>query len=426
MAATLEKISDNVAHFSIEVESSKFEEGINKAYLKNAQKFAVPGFRKGKAPRKIIEKFYGEGIFYEDAINIILPEEYDNAVKQLNIEPVDKPEIDIEQLGGDGKNLVIKVSVTLKPEVKLGKYKGIEIKKVEYNVTEEDVENEVKLYRERNARLVTIDDRPVRKGDIVTIDYVGKKDGEEFAGGKGENYELTIGSGKFIPGFEDGLIGKNAGDEVTVNVTFPDDYHAEELKGAKAVFEVKIHSIKEKQLPAPDDEFAKDVSEFDTFEEFKNDIKEKLTERAQRNQKAETENNVVNAVVENTTIDIPACMIDARIDSMLSDYEMRLRQQGLTLEKYLEILNMKIEDLKAQFKDEAERQVKTSLTLEQIGKQENIAATDDEVEKEYNNMADLYKLSVDKIKKIVHEDEIKKDIVIRKTVELLVSNAAIK
>lgn len=425
MSATLEKISANTAELKIEVEAEKFEEGVKKAFSKNAKRFPLPGFRKGKAPRKLIEQYYGEGVFYEDAINIIFPDAFDAAVEELNLEPVDRPEIDVLQVG-EGKNLVLSAKVTVKPEAKLGKYKGIEIKKVEYNVSDEDVSDEITKLQERNSRIITVEGRPIKTDDITTIDFEGFKDGEAFPGGQGKDYELTIGSGQFIPGFEEQLIGKEAGADVSVNVTFPDDYHAEDLKGAAVEFKVKIHSIKTKELPALDDEFAKDVSEFDTFEEFKNDIKAKLTEKAESSQKAETENNAVDAVTEKAEVDIPECMIQSRIESMLSDYDMRLARQGLGLEKYLELTNMNIDDIKAQFKPQAEKQVKASLVLEAVAKAEDIEVTADEIEAEYKNFSDMYKMPVDDIKKYIIAADLKNDLKVKKAAEFIVANAKIK
>ena len=425
MAVSLEKIQDNIAEFKIEVDSAKFEEGINKAFLKNASRFSVPGFRKGKAPRKIIEKYYGEGIFYEDAINIIFPEVYDKAVEELKIEPVDRPEVDIDELGGE-KGLVLSVKVTVKPEVKLGKYEDIEIKKVEYNVTDEDVEAELKRVQDRNARIVTVENRNVQEGDIVTIDFQGFKDGEPFEGGEGKGYELTIGSGHFIPGFEDQLIGKEVGSETEVKVTFPEDYHAEELKGADAVFKVKIHSIKVRELPALDDEFAKDVSEFDTLEEYKNDLKAKLVEQAENRQKSETENLAVEAVVENAEVEIPQCMIDERAEAMIRDYEMSLMQQGITLDRYFEITQTSMDDLKKQFEGQAKTRVKTNLVLEAVAKAEGIEATEEEVEQEYTKLAEMYKMNADDVKKYIMADDISNSIKIRKVVEMIVAKAQVK
>lgn len=425
MAVSLEKIQDNTAEFKIEVDSAKFEEGINKAFLKNASRFSVPGFRKGKAPRKIIEQYYGEGIFYEDAINIIFPEVYDAAVQELKIEPVDRPEVDIDELDGE-KGLVLSVKVTVKPEVKLGKYQGIEIKKVEYNVTDEDVEAELKRAQDRNARIITVDSRSVQEGDIVTIDFQGFKDGEPFEGGEGKGYELTIGSGQFIPGFEEQLIGKEAGAETEVKVTFPEDYHAEDLKGADAVFKVKIHSIKTRELPALDDEFAKDISEFDTLEEYKNDLKAKLEQQAERRQKNETENMAVEAVVENAEVDIPQCMIDERIEAMIRDYEMSLMQQGINLDRYFEITQTSMDDLKKQFDEQAKVRVKTNLVLEAIVKAENIEASKEEVEEEYASLAEAYNMNVEDVKKYVVADELSANVKFRKVVEMIVAKAKVK
>lgn len=425
MSASLEKISGNIAEINIEVEVSKFNEGINNAYLKNAKKFNLPGFRKGKAPRKLIEQYYGESVFYEDAINIIFPDVYDAAIEELKLEPVDRPDIDVVQIG-DGKNLILSAKVILKPDVKIGKYKGIEIEKVEYNVSNDDIDNEIKKVQERNSRVITVENRPVQSDDIVTIDFEGFKDGVAFAGGEGKDYELTIGSGQFIPGFEDQLIGKEIDSDVDVSVTFPEDYHAEDLKGAAVEFKVKIHSIKVKELPNLDDEFAKDVSEFDTFEEYKNDVKEKLSQQAEQKQKGEIENAAISAVVDNAEVEIPQCMVDTRIESMIRDYDMRLMQQGLNLEKYLELTGMKIENLKEQFKSQAEINVKTSLTLEAICKEESVEVTDDELEAEFKNMAEMYKMPIEEIKKHVQADDLANDLKIKKTVEMIVANTTLK
>ncbi len=425
MAASLEKVSGNTAEINIEVEASKFNDGVNKAYQKNAKHFNLPGFRKGKAPKKLIEQYYGEGVFYEDAVNIILPDVYDAAVEELKLEPVDKPEIDIIQIG-EGKNLVVSAKVTVKPEVKLGKYKGIKIEKIEYNVSKEDIENEIKSVQERNSRIVSVDDRAVQSGDITNIDFKGFKDGVAFEGGEGSNYDLTIGSGQFIPGFEEQLIGKEIGAETTVEVSFPEDYHAEDLKGAAVTFEVKINSIKVKELPQTDDEFAKDVSEFDTFEEYKTSIKSKLEEQMADRQKAETENAAIDAVVENVEVDIPQCMIDTRIEAILRDYDMRLMGQGLTLEKYLELTQTDKAEFSKQFAERAEKDVKATLTLEAIAKAEAFEVSEEETEAEYVKLAEMYKTPIEDVKKYVAEDDLAKDIKMKKTVEFIVANAVIK
>ncbi len=425
MAATLEKISGNTAEINIEVEVSKFKEGVGKAYLKNAKHFNLPGFRKGKAPQKMIEQYYGEGIFYEDAVNILLPEVYDEAVKALALEPVDRPDVDVVQIGS-GKNLILSVKVTVKPEVKLGKYKGIKIKKVEYNVTDDDVEKELSGLRERNSRMVSVEDRAVQNGDIVNIDFKGYKDDVAFPGGEGTSYDLTIGSGQFIPGFEEQLIGSKIGDDAVVNVTFPEDYHAEDLKGASVRFDVKVNGIKVKELPALDDELAKDVSEFDTLDELKTNIRSRLEGQADSKQQAETEAAAIDAVLENVEVDVPECMIDTRIEGMLRDYDMRLTGQGLSLEKYMEMTGMKPDDFKTQFKTKAESDVKATLMLEAVAKAEVVEVSGEELETEYKNLAELYKMPLEDVKKYVAEAELSKDLVMKKTVELIVANAVIK
>lgn len=422
MAAKLEKIENGVAEFKIEVEPGVFEEGMEKAYRKNVKHINVPGFRKGKAPRKMIEKMYGESIFYEDAVNFVCPDAYDAAVKELDLEPVDRPEIDVEQIG-EGKTLIITAKVTLKPEVKLGKYKGMKLEKVEYTVSDDDVDAELSNMREKGARIVTVDDRAVENGDIAVIDFEGFKDGVAFEGGAGKDHELTIGSGQFIPGFEEQLIGAKTGDEVTVKVTFPEDYHAEELKGADAEFKVKINAIKKKELPELDDEFAKDVSEFDTLAELKADVRAKLEKQKADMAKAETENKAVEAAAELSEVEIPDCMVEQQLNSMLRDYDARLQGQGLTLQKYFELTGMTPEKFKEQFKDHATKQVKISLTLEAIAKAEGFEVTDEDLEQEMQSIADTYKMPLEDIKKFVRAEELTDGILNKKTVEFLVAQA---
>jgi len=425
MSSTLVKKENNVVTLRIEVDSETFEKGMQQAYLKNKHKFNIPGFRKGKAPRKIIELNYGEGIFYEDAINIVFPEAYDKAIEEHKLEPVDRPSVDVEEIG-KGKNLVLTVDVTVKPEVKLGEYKGIEVEKAEYNVTEEDVEAELKRMQERNARIIDAGDRPVKEGDILTIDYSGFIGEEQFEGGTAQNQVLEIGSGRFIPGFEDQLIGKNKNEEVEVKVTFPEEYHAEELSGKDAVFKVVIHEIKEKELPALDDEFAKDVSEFDTLEELKADIMNRLKKQAELRAKAENENKVVEKVAELAEVDIPEVMIERQIDDEINDFAYRLRYQGLEFEKYLELTGTQIEDLRNQFRPNAEKFVKADLVLDAVAEKEGIEATEEEVNEELENIAKSYNQDLEKVKeRIIGEDleYIKKGIIKRKTVEFLVNEA---
>ncbi len=427
MKVKLEKLENNVATLEIEVDGAKFDEGMQKAYIKNAKRFNIPGFRKGKAPRKIVERYYGEGVFYEDAINIVCPDAYTEAVEETKIDPVDRPEIDIKQIG-DGDNLIFTAVVTVKPEVALGEYKGIEVKKVEYNVTEEDVENELKQMQEKNARLVTVEDRAVQEKDTAVIDFEGFIDDEPFEGGKGEDYSLEIGSGQFIPGFEEQLIGKNTGEEVELNVTFPEEYQAEELAGKPAVFKVKINQIKFKELPELDDEFAKDVSEFDTLDELKEDINKRLTEEAENKTKNEKENAVIDKILENVTVEIPEVMIENQINSMMRDFDMRLQSQGMNLDQYLQFTGSDVNQFKEQFKDQAEKQVKTTLVLEKISKLENVEVSDEDLEENIKKLAEDYKMEVEQVKKVYRPEDLeamKNDLAISKIIDMLVDSAKV-
>lgn len=428
MDFTLKNKENNRACFNIEITEEEFEKAIQKAYLKNRNKFNIPGFRKGKAPRKIIELNYGEGIFYEDALNIILPQAYEEAVESLELEPVDSPEVDIEQLE-KGKPVILKIEVTIKPEVKLGNYKSIEVEKVEYNVTDEDVERELKAIQEKNARIVDASDREIKEGDIVTIDFKGFIDGEQFEGGTAENQRLEIGSNTFIPGFEEQLIGKKKGDKVDVKVTFPEDYFNENLRGKEATFEVVIHEVKEKELPKLDDEFAKDVSEFDTLEEYKNSIRERLEKEAKDREKIEFENKLVDKVVEEAEVDIPEAMIEHQIEHEIDDFNYRLRLQGLDIDQYLNLTNSKLEDLKKQIRPLAEKKVKTDLVLEAIGKKENIKVTEEDIDKELERIAKEYNQEdVDKFKENMKKGDLsflEAGIMRDKIIDLLVSNAKI-
>lgn len=427
MNVKLENIEKNVVQLEIEVDAEKFEKGMQKSFVKNAGRFNIPGFRKGKAPRKMVERYYGEQVLFEDAINIICPEAYDEAVEQNNLHPVERPEIDIKQIG-EGKNLIFTAKVTLKPEVELGQYKGVEVNKIETYVTEEDVEKELQKAAESNSRLITVEDRPVQSGDTAVIDFEGFMDGVAFKGGKGENYELVIGSGSFIPGFEDQLIGKNTGDDVEVNVTFPEEYGASELAGKPALFKVKVKEIKFREMPVIDDEFAKDVSEFDTIEAYKEDLKKKLIENAEHKAKHDTEDNIINKIVDNATVDVPKAMTERQIDSMARDFDYRLRYQGLDLNKYIEIMGMNMETFREQFADRAEKEVKTQLVLEQIAKSENISASQDEIDEEIKKLAENYKQDIEEFKKHLREDDIeyiKGNIETKKTVEFLIENSKI-
>lgn len=423
MNSKLEKIEKNTATLEIEVSEEQFEKGIQKAYKKNVGRFNIPGFRKGKAPRVIIERYYGEGVFYEDAINEVCPEAYQAAVDQHKLHPVDRPEIDIVQLE-KGKPFIFKAIVTVKPEVVLGDYKGIRVEKKEYPVTDEDVDKELENMRNANARMVAVEGRPAKKDDMVIIDYKGFVGEEQFEGGTAENQPLVLGSGHFIEGFEDQLIGAKAGDSVEVKVTFPEDYHAEHLAGKEAVFKVDVKEIKEKELPDLDDEFAKDVSEFETLEDLKKDIRKKLEERAAHRAKHETEDEVIKKVTELSEIDIPEVMIEKQIDSMVRDFEMQLMYQGLKLEGYLDYYNKSMEEFRDGLRDEATERVRTQLTLEKVSQVEGVTASEEELDKELEEMAKRYKMEdIEKFKKSMGEDElnyIRESIIIRKTVDLLV------
>lgn len=424
--STVEKVDKNVVSFEFTVSADEFEKGVEKAYRKNVGKINIQGFRKGKAPRKIIERYYGAEIFYEDAVNIVLPDAYDNAVKENNIFPVDQPEIDIKGEIEKGKDITFTAKVTVKPEFELGEYKGVKAQKVTSRVLKKDIEAELEKKREMNSRMVPVEYRPIEKDDVANIDFEGFCDGVPFDGGKGEGFDLTIGSGQFIPGFEEQLIGKNIGDEVDVNVTFPEEYHAEELKGKPALFKVKINSIKVKELPELDDEFAKDVSEFDTLEDLKKDIKENLSKAGKENAAHKTEENVINAVCDATEIDIPDAMINSQIDKMLRDFDMNMRYQGLNLEQYLKYTGMTVDKMRAQFKDDAAKNVKTSLVLEKICEAEGIDASEDEINKEYESMAESNGMKIEDIKKYVSEDDVKETIKARNTIKFLVDNANFK
>ena len=428
MNSVLEKKENNKAFFNIEIEEKEFEKAIQKAYLKNRNRFNIPGFRRGKAPRKIIELNYGEGIFYEEALNIILPEAYDEAIENLGLEPVDTPEVDIEQLE-KGKPVILKVEVTVKPEVKLGNYKSIEVEKVEYNVTDEDIDRELKTVQEMNGRIIDAGDRESKEGDILTIDFEGYIDGEQFEGGTAQNQVVEIGSNRFIPGFEEQLIGKKKDEEVEVNVTFPEDYFEESLRGKEALFKVVIHEIKEKELPELDDEFAKDVSEYETLEEYKNSIRERLEKEAKEKEKVELEERIIEKVVESAEIDIPEVMIEHQIEREINEFDYRLRLQGLNIDRYLELTNTDMDAFKEEMTPVAKRRVKTELVLEAIAKEENIEVTEEDIDEELERMAKEYKQEdAEKFKENMKKGDLeflKSGIMRDKTIELLVSSAKI-
>jgi len=427
MSVKVEKKDKNVVRLEIEVDAAKFEEGLQKSYLKNIKRFNVPGFRRGKAPRNIVERYYGVEVLYEDAVNIVCSEAYDKAIEENDIHPVDRPDIDIKQIE-KGKSLIFTADVTVRPEVALGQYKGIEVEKINVIVTEDDVDKEIQKIAEKSARLITVEDRGIQKGDIADIDFEGFIDGVPFEGGKASGYRLEIGSGNFIDGFEDQLIGAMPGDDVEVNVTFPEDYSNEELAGKAALFKVIINDVKIKELPVIDDEFAKDVSEFDTLEEYKNDIRQKLKEAAEQRAKHETEEKIINKVCENAEVDIPDVMIQRQIDNLVRDFDARLRYQGLDLEKYLNIMGLEYQDFRNQFENRARVEVKTQLVLDAICKAENIEATEDEYENELYKLAENYKTDVEEFKKHLQNNDIeyiKDTIKMRKTVQLLIDSAKI-
>ncbi len=424
MSTVLTKKENGVAEFTLTIATADFNGALDSSFKKNVKKITVPGFRKGKAPRKLIEKTYGEGVFYEDAIDMVFPKAYEEAVKELDLTPVDSPSVDIKEIG-EGKDLVIDVKVTLKPEFELGEYKGIKLKEIVHNVSDDDVEAELKQKQERGSRLVAVEDRAVENGDITNINFEGFVDDVAFPGGKGENYDLTIGSGQFIPGFEEQIIGKNIGEEFDVNVTFPEEYHAEELKGKPAVFKVKVNNIQYKELPELDDEFAKDVSEFDTLDELKADIKAKLEERAAENTKIEKENAVMDALTEATEISVPDCMIESRIADIIRENNMRMQSQGISFEQYLGYMGTSIDQYKEMMKPQAEKQIKGNLILEKVIEAEAFEVSDEKYEEKLKSMAEQYGMEVEKIKELLgnNADAIKEDMKFEIAIDFLVENA---
>ena len=413
----------NEVKLTFNIEAEKFEEAMKKVYAKTAKYFNIPGFRKGKAPMQLVERQYGSAIFYEDAFNELVPEIYDEAIKENKVEAVSKPEIDIVQME-KGKKLIFTAKVETKPEVELGKYKGIEIKKIEYTTSDKDIEHELGHMAERNARLITVEDRPVEKGDITTIDFEGSIDGVKFEGGKAENHELEIGSNTFIPGFEDQIIGMKIDEEKDVKVKFPDDYFSKDLAGKDAVFKVKLHEIKKKELPKMDDEFAKDVSEFDTLADLKNSIKEKLDTENQNKEKYETEEEAIKAVCDNAKLDIPNGMIEMEIDNMIRNMETRLSYQGLNLEQYLNMMGQTEENVRANFKEQAEKSIKSRLVLEAIVKAEKIEVTPDEVTDKIKEMAKQYGRKEEELLENVQlKDYISENLKTEKAIDFIVKNA---
>lgn len=425
MSVQVEKLEKNMAKLTIEVPAEEFEAAIEKAYQKAKGKISIPGFRKGKAPRKMIEKMYGAGVFYEDAANLVIPAAYGKAADECGEEIVSRPMVDIVQIEA-GKPFIFTAEVALKPEVTLGEYKGVEVEKKEIEVTEEEIQAAMDKERDNNSRTIDVDDRPVQKGDMIKLDFDGSVDGVPFEGGKSENYPLTIGSGSFIPGFEDQLIGAKIGEELDVNVTFPEDYHAEELKGKAAVFKCRVNEIKVKELPEADDEFAQDVSEFDTLAEYKDDIRKKLTERKEADARREKENAVVAKIVENAAMEIPDAMIDEQVRRMADDFTRRIESQGITVEQYMQFTGMDTDKLLEQMRPEAVKRIQNSLVLEAVAKAENIQISDEKLDEEIAKMAENYKMEADKLKELMgdyEKDQMRNDLAIQAAVELVTEAA---
>ena len=414
----------NEVKMEITIEAEKFENAIKKVYFKNAKYFNIPGFRKGKAPQNIVEKYYGKEIFYEDAFNEIAGEEYEKAIEESKLEVVGKPQIDIVKME-KGQDLVFTAVVATKPEVELGKYKGIEIEKIEYNVEESDIENNLKQMQEKNARVISVE-TPVESGNIAVIDFEGFVDGKAFEGGKGENYSLEIGSGSFIPGFEDQVIGMKIDEEKDINVKFPDEYFSKDLAGKDATFKVKVHEIKKKELPELDDEFAKDVSEFDTLKELKDSIKERLVKENEQKAKYEKEDAVMKVVTEGMKADIPAGMVEVEVDNMVKDMEQRMSYQGLKLEQYLKMLNKTEAEFRKDYEPQAIEAIKSRLALEAIIKAEKIEATEKDVKEKLEEMAKNYGKTAEELEKNDNIKEyIKQGIENEKAIEFLVENAKV-
>lgn len=428
MSVQVEKLEKNMAKLTIEVSSEEFENAIAKAYKKNKNKISMPGFRKGKAPRAMIEKMYGKGIFYEDAANSIIPDAYADAAKESELEIVAQPEIDVTQIES-GKPFIFTATVALKPEVTLGEYKGIEVEKKEVEVTDEEVEAEINKVRESNARMLDIDDRATQDGDTVLIDFDGYVDGKQFEGGKADDYSLVLGSHSFIDNFEEQLVGKNIGDDVEVNVTFPENYQAEELQGKPAVFKVKIKEIKVKELPELDDDFAQDVSNFDTIAEYKEDLKKKLTENKEEALKREREEAVIGKIIENAQMDIPEQMVDAQTRQMTQEFAQRLSSQGLSIDQYMQFTGLTPQKMIEELKPQALKRIQSRLVLEAVVAAENIETTEEELDKEIENMASMYQMEVDKLKEVIGEEEKKQiglDLAVQKAVEIVTEAAVDK
>ena len=427
MSLQVEKLENNMAKLTIEVEATELEKAIQAAYQKNKGKISVPGFRKGKVPRQLIEKMYGKEVFYEDAANTLIPDAYEKALEDCEETIVSTPKIEVTQIEA-GKPFIFTAEVALKPEVKLGKYKGVKVEKADIDVTDDEINEQIEKERENNARMIEVEGRAIENGDVATIDFEGFVDGVAFEGGKGENYPLTIGSGSFIPGFEDQLIGKNKDEEVEVKVTFPEDYHAEDLKGKEALFKVSVKEVKVKELPALDDEFASEVSEFDTLAEYKEDVKKKLAEKKEKEARNAKEEAVLDAIIADAAMDIPDAMLETQQRQIVDEFAQRLQMQGLSLEQYFQFTGLNAEKLLEQVKPQADRRIKSRLVLEAIVAAENIAASEEEYEKELARMAEVYNMEVDKVKEMLGDNEKAKkqildDLAITKAADFVVEQA---
>ncbi len=425
MSLQVENLEKNTAKLTIEVPAEKFDAAVKNAYNKNKSRYNIPGFRKGKAPFDMIKKMYGAGVFYEDAANEVIDASYPDAAKESGLQIVSHPTVDVTQIE-EGKNFIYTAVVAVKPEVTLGQYKGIEIQRVKAEVTDEDIDAEINNVRNKNSRLITVEDRPIENEDLVTIDFDGYVDGKRFEGGKGEDYPLTIGSHTFIDTFEDQLIGKNAGDECEVSVTFPENYHVDDLKGKPAVFKVSIKEIQKKELPEVNDEFASEVSDFETLEEYKKDLREKLAAEKEKYAATENENRVVEKVVENASMDIPEQMIDEEVRAMVNDYAHRLESQGISFKQYVEITGMTADKIGEQMKPQAIKRIQTRLALEAVVKAEDIKASEEAVEEQFDKMAEAYKMEKDQIKGMFGEEQLdmmKEDLAVQAAIDFLVAEA---
>ena len=427
MSLQVEKLEKNMAKLTIEVSAEDLDKAMEKAYQKQKSRISLPGFRKGKAPRKMIESMYGKGVFMEDAVNSLVPQEYTKALGECDLEIVSQPEINVTQME-PGKALIFTADVAVKPEVTLGDYKGVEVPKSEIAVTDEEVDAEVKKEQDKNARTVAVEDRAAANGDITTIDFEGFVDGVAFDGGKGTDYALTLGSGTFIPGFEDQLVGANAGDHVEVKVTFPEEYQAKELAGKEAVFQCDVKKIETKEVPELDDEFAKDVSEFDTLAEYKEDVKKKLTEKKEKEARTAKENAAVDKAIENAQMDIPELMTKTECRQMMDDFSRRMQQQGLSMEQYFQFTGQSMDKMMEDMKPQALKRIQTRLVLEKVAEAENIQPSEEEITEEIQKMADAYKMEADKIREAIGEsglEQMKKDMAVQKAVTVI-ADAAIE